>query len=124
MKTVLSKLLEAQPKLLQHPGSATNNALVNELRATVPAPVLAHFLRLVAQGRRGVAVVNNGVCSQCHIRLPSSVAAALVKSEDLHLCEQCGSFLVLPEPVAQPVLAPVVAPKARRVRKYSRQLAA
>ncbi len=120
MKIAMSKLLEAQKTLLQNPASADNATLIEQLRSEIPAPVLAHYLRLVAQGRRGVAVVNHGVCSQCHIRLPASLNAALANTEELHVCEQCGSFLVSgdsPVTVATP-------PPVRRVRKYTRQLAA
>lgn len=126
MKNVMLKLLEAQTTLLRDRENATEHPeVVEQLRATVPAPVLAHYLRLVAQGRKGVAVVRNGVCTQCHIRLPSSLAAVLVKEDDLHMCEQCGAFLIL-DPNAAPVAAPIEkpAPKALRVRRTARPLAA
>ncbi|WP_158277533.1 hypothetical protein [Opitutus sp. ER46] len=117
-------LLEAQKVLLTNSDPKANTPVIEALRAKVPAPVLAHFLRLVAQHRKGVAEVRNGVCSQCHIRLPASMAAVMVKSDDIHVCEQCGSFLVLADlPSAQPTPAPT-APKTPRARKYSRQLAA
>lgn len=123
MKHLMWQLLEAQKTLLANPSTATNGPVVEQLRATVPAPILAHFLRRVAHGQRGVAVVRNGVCAQCHIRLPSSLAAAMVKADEMHVCEQCGTFLVAAETESQPAPAPQP-PKATRVRRYTRQLAA
>jgi hypothetical protein len=120
MNDMMLKLLEAQKTLLLHPGvSAENTRLIEQLRATVPAPVLAHFLRLVAQGRRGVAVVDHGVCTECHLRLPASLAAVIGDSTDLHVCEQCGSFLVATKSTTA---AP--APVAGRGRRFHRRLAA
>ena len=72
------------------------------LRAQVPAPVLAHFDRLIAQGRKGVAEVRHGFCSACHLRLPAAVTATGDTDEDLHLCENCGAYLRFPENTAAP----------------------
>jgi hypothetical protein len=101
MKTSLLELLSAQTMLLQQrPESPLRRTTVLQLAKTVPAPVLAHYLRLIEQGRVGVALVRHGVCSGCHLRIPSGLVAALVKSDDLHLCETCGSYL-LPAPEEQ-----------------------
>ncbi|MFI5335590.1 MAG: hypothetical protein ACHQ5A_02320 [Opitutales bacterium] len=84
------------------PGASTN---ITELRNRVPAPVLAHFDRLLAQGKTGVAEVRHGVCGACHLRLPAAVTSRGADHEDLQLCENCGAYLVFPgeeEPVAKP----------------------
>lgn len=72
-------------------------AILEELRERVPERFLAHYLRLIVQGRRGVALVRHGTCSQCHIRVPASVLPALVTVHDALTCEHCGSYLLLPE---------------------------
>jgi len=78
-----------------------------KLRVQVPAPVLAHFDRLIAQGRKGVAEVHHGVCSACHLRLPAAVTATGATDEDLHLCENCGAYLRFVDETAAPAKLPV-----------------
>jgi hypothetical protein len=119
MKTYLPELLAAQTTLLQQPPeSPLRRTTLLGLASIVPAPVLAHFLRMVEQGRAGVTIVHHGVCSGCHLRLPSGQVAALAKSDAIHLCENCGSYLVLapgdtPAPAARPSV-PVAAPRRRQ----------
>lgn len=85
-----------------------------ELRASVPAPVLAHFDRLVALDRRGVAEVRNGVCGACHLRLPAAMTAGRSDHDELPLCENCGAYLTFPAVE----VAPAVPPPVRRRRHY------
>jgi len=120
MRTLVENLFAAQKTLLQHPAaSPEHRALLEDLRQRIPAPVLAHFLRIVGQGSKGVALVRHGVCGECHLRVASGVAAALIRPTDLHLCENCGRYLLLapeemPAVVARPI--PVVA-AVRKPRK-------
>lgn len=118
MKTFLLELLAAQATLLQQaPASPLRRTVLVHLAEVVPPPVLAHFLRLIERGRTGVAVVRHSVCSGCHLRLPSGQVAALVKSDELHLCECCGSYLLLPpdeEPLPAPPRAAVRVASGRR----------
>jgi hypothetical protein len=105
-------------------GSAASPELKTELekrRERVPPPVLAHFLRSLSCGRRGVAVVRHGVCGECHLRIPSGTVQALFHPVDLHLCENCGCFLVLAaeEKEAQELRA-TVAPVRRAVGRPRR----
>ena len=96
MRTLVETLFAAQGTLLrQSPNSPSCRATLQTLQQRVPAPILAHFLRLVAQQRKGVAEVRHGVCSECHLRIPSSVVAALQKPKELSLCENCGCYLLL-----------------------------
>jgi len=98
MRPLVEKLFAAQNALKSlPPGSPTRTAIVDALRTSVPEPVLAHFLRLVGNGGHGVALVRHGVCSECHIRVPFGLVAALVRPTDLHLCDHCGSYFLLPE---------------------------
>jgi predicted nucleic acid-binding Zn-ribbon protein len=68
-----------------------------KLREKVPVPILAHFDRLIARGRKGVATVRNGACGECHLRLPSGTVAVLACTNDVHLCDNCGRYLHLPD---------------------------
>lgn len=121
MRTLIEKLLAAQTTLLREPATAPEHqAVVAGLREQIPNPVLAHYLRLVEQGRKGVAAVRHNVCTACHMRVPASLTGALMKQNDLTLCENCGCYLYLPEDELQAILpkkpvAAVVTRKARRV---------
>ena len=66
-------------------------------RAEVPAPVLAHFERMLARGKKGVAVVRDGVCTECHLRLTTGKLANLAADNDICLCDNCGRYLYLSE---------------------------
>jgi predicted nucleic acid-binding Zn-ribbon protein len=84
------------------------------LRGVIPAPVLAHFDRLVRVGRAGVAAVRNGVCGSCHLRLPSSQFCSMRGTHDLSVCDNCGAFVYWEEPAAP--VTPVVVRKTSRKR--------
>jgi predicted nucleic acid-binding Zn-ribbon protein len=114
MKAIVEHMFRVQKSL--RPGNAPaeeQQAVLCELREKVPPPILAHYLRLVQNGQNGVAVVRNGICGECHIRVPSGTLSALAKPADLHVCESCGCYLLLPlDEVSQPV-TPRPAPVAR-----------
>ena len=96
-----------------------------ELRAKVPVQILAHFDRLIARGKKGVAIVRNQVCTSCHMSVPIGVIVTLRQVQDIQLCETCGRYLYLPpavesavEPaVAEPVASPKPAKKPRKPKK-------
>ena len=69
---------------------------VNELRARITPPILAHYDRLLAQGKKGLAAVRNQVCTGCHIRVPRAFVLALMHGDDIQICESCGRYLYLP----------------------------
>lgn len=100
-------------QLLQHRLRAGATADTDALRRRVPAPVLAHFDRMIAQGRKGVAEVSHGVCGACHLRLPVVVVVPSAEHADLQLCDNCGAYLIFPtEETATE--APVIKPRRRR----------
>jgi hypothetical protein len=120
MRMTVENLYALQQLQLQTgPVSAEREAMIKLLREKIPAQILGHFDRLIAQGRKGVALVRNGVCRECHIRVPSGTAASLIQSKDLYLCDNCGRYLLLPldeiVPAAEP-LAPQPVP-VRKTRK-------
>jgi len=90
---------------------------MTELRTLIPAPVLAHYNRMVVNGRKPIAEVRHGNCSGCHLRLPSWVQHAANDGE-LHVCDNCGAYLVFvkeEEPVA-----PKRAPRISNAKKLAR----
>jgi predicted nucleic acid-binding Zn-ribbon protein len=78
---------------------------IAELRAKIPAPILGHYDRLVARGKKGLAAVQKQVCTACHMHVPRGVVLTLMHGEDVQLCENCGRYLYLSEQPEFPALA-------------------
>src|SRR5258708_39567880 len=98
MRQVMENLLALQNhELATEPVSPGQKAEIARLREQVPAPILAHFERLVARGKNGVAIARHGACGECHLRLPTGTMAALAYTNEVHLCDNCGRYLYLPE---------------------------
>ena len=107
------------------PLTAAHQAEILKLREQVPAPVLGHFDRLIARGKKGVAIARNGACSECHLRLASGTMAALAKTGEIHICDNCGRYLYLPEEKpasANDSPAPTKVPAKSRPRRIRRNL--
>ena len=85
-----------------------------ELRAKVPVQILAHFDRLIARGKKGVAIVRNQVCTSCHMSVPIGVIVTLRQGQDIQLCETCGRYLYLPPDVETAVAEPAASPKPEK----------
>lgn len=118
MRTTIEHLLALQKLVLPSASSAPERqARIDELRKLVPPPVLTHFDRMVSHGRKGVALVRHGVCSECHIRVPVGTLASLVAPNDVYLCDICGCYLLLPlEEVPAATNPSKPRPVARRAR--------
>lgn len=99
MNDVLQNLLKLQALEFGEAREKNIESRKTELRAGVPAPVLGHYDRLVVRGKKGVAVVRNQVCTGCHMRLPIGTINTLMQDQDIQLCEICGRYLYLPDPV-------------------------
>ena len=99
MRKVMEQLLALQNlQFDEHSRISRSNAEMEKLRDKVPTPILAHYERLVLRGRKGVAMVRAGVCSECHLRITRGKLANLsATANELHLCDNCGRYLYLPE---------------------------
>lgn len=86
---------------------------VEQARLGLPTYLLGHHDRLVARGKRSLAVVRNGVCGACHIRLPLGHQHPAARGGDLDVCDNCGVFL---EWEVCEVPVEVVKPAAKRGR--------
>ena len=69
---------------------------ISQLRSDIPEGILNHFDRLLARGKKGVAIARNGVCSECHLKISSGTLGTLPHRTDIHLCDSCGRYLYLP----------------------------
>jgi len=126
MNDIIKILLQLQS--LEFNGKATPDQAKQaaELRAKVPPPILAHYDRLVARGKKGVALIRNqSSCSACHISVPRGVVLTLMHNTDVQLCGNCGRYLYLPEVTEPTTLPEAVAPKKiSKPRKPKAQLQA
>jgi predicted nucleic acid-binding Zn-ribbon protein len=118
MNDLLTNLLKLQALDFSETAEKNAEALREELRSRVPQPVLGHYDRLVARGKKGIAMVRNQVCTGCHMRLPIGTINTLMQDQDIQLCDTCGRYLVLAEPeVSQPEEPSVTTKPARKPRK-------
>lgn len=111
MNELLSTLLKLQALDFADSPAKDAEAQRAELRTQVPLPILGHYDRLIARGKKGVAMVRNQVCTGCHMRLPIGTINTLMQGQDIQLCDTCGRYLCLAEPVETPVPEPVAASK-------------
>jgi predicted nucleic acid-binding Zn-ribbon protein len=126
MIELLQTLLKLQALEFEEVEAKVSEATIAALRAKVPPQVLGHYDRLVARGKKGVAMVRGQVCTGCHMRLPIGTIMTLKHDEDIQLCESCGRYLYLApeaetetaEP-AESAPAPKAAKKTRKPKKSS-----
>jgi len=125
MNQLLQNLVELQSLEFGTAEDKNVGAAKAELRAKVPSQILAHYDRLVARGKKGVAIVREQVCTSCHMRLPIGVIMTLMHGQDIQLCESCGRYLYLP-PVSKTEVAEVADdPKPKKkTRKPKKSLQA
>jgi len=121
MKKMMENLLTLQDlQLRRGRGVRERETEIEALRSQIPEPILGHYDRLLARGKKGVALVNHGVCSECHMRVPIGTLVTLAHGQDVQLCGNCGRYLFLPagEPFTDAKPAPAAtAPATRRGRK-------
>lgn len=115
---VIERLLELQ-KLEMGPEAEApeNRPIIDALRKEIPEPILGHYDRLRARGKK-VALVRHGVCSGCQMKLATGVHAALLRDEDIAMCDNCARYLLvapdLPPSTPEP---PPKSPVRRKRRK-------
>lgn len=119
MRELMEKLLALQA-IEMGPRKSAKESEREQLRAAIPEPVLGHLDRLLARGKKGVSVIRNGVCSECHIRVSTGTLQTLAHGSDIQICGNCGRYLHLPDselPGKAEVPAAVKPPVARRRRR-------
>jgi hypothetical protein len=111
MNIVLQDLLKLQALDFGEATAKNVEAQTAALRGNIPQPIIGHYDRLRARGKKGVAVVRNQVCTGCHMRVPIGQITVLMRGEDIQLCETCGRYLYLPDPAEAEFLSKVEAAK-------------
>lgn len=66
---------------------------IARLRSIIPASILGYHDRMLQRGKRTIVPVLDGVCSACQTPVPVGQLARLRSSQDLELCDHCGTFI-------------------------------
>jgi predicted nucleic acid-binding Zn-ribbon protein len=102
MKELIENLVKLQTLEFPKTTDPAAQKQAAELRILIPAPILAHYDRLVQRGKKGVAGVRNQVCTGCHVQVPRATVVTLMHGDDIQICESCGRYLYLTEAAAEP----------------------
>lgn len=118
---VIQRLLELQ-ELEKGPKAAAPEARrsAETIRKEIPEQILAHYDRLIAHGKKAVVLVRRatGVCTGCQMKLASGNYAALLRDDDIGMCDTCGRYLVMePEAPASATPPPPEKPAPKKRRK-------
>ena len=113
MKDLLKDLARLQAIELMEVKEKDRDTAIQELRARIPVPILVHYDRLMARGKKGIIAVRNQVCTGCHMRLPIGLITTLMHGTDIQLCDSCGRYLYLPENTGTEMLAQAAAEAAQ-----------
>jgi len=119
MIKLMENLLALQ-ELQWRKGKGAHEGDVEALRKGIPGPILDHYDRLQVRGKKGVAILRNGVCTECHMRVPIGTLVTLARGQDVQLCGNCGRYLFLPagEPVGGTKSSvPTATPRSRKAKK-------
>ena len=68
--------------------------LIAKLRSQIPPPILDHYDRLHAGGKKGAVAIRNQVCTGCHLQVPRATVITLMRGDDIQLCGNCGRYLL------------------------------
>lgn len=118
MKQLMENLFKLQTLEFDDSARERQTIQINELRGKIPAPILGHYDRLRARGKKGVAAVRHQVCTGCHMSVPLAAVMTIKHGHDIQLCDACGRYLYLPKEEEAP--APPPTKVAKPVRKKSR----
>ncbi len=90
---------------------------INRLRPKIPHTVLSHHDRIRTKGRRSIAPVQDWICHGCYITIPIGLRQPLSLANDLFVCENCGSYIYLPDGTENRPLdiSPAVSKRSKKI---------
>lgn len=71
------------------------DAKLEEMEASLPAPVRSRYQRIAAKQPRVVVPVIRGTCYGCFVQVPTALASDADRNEEIRSCQNCGRFLYL-----------------------------
>lgn len=95
MNKILSHLLTLQNIALESPSKDASEVLA--LREKIPAQMLTRFDKFLDRGKKGIALVQNGVCKGCQIQVPVGTVNTLLQGTGACVCGNCGRYLYMLE---------------------------
>jgi hypothetical protein len=123
VRNILENLLALQNVELV-PGKATpeRDAQILALRDRIPQRLLTHYDSLMANGRKGVALVRHGVCGECRQLVGASALNGFLHDDPIQICIHCRRFLYWSAPEAEglPAAARRTHPASRRKNSPAR----
>lgn len=123
MKNLMQNLVRLQTLEFDEPETTGNEAMIVELRGKIPVPILGHYDRLRARGKKGVAAVRHQVCTGCHMSVPLASVMTLKHGTDVQLCDTCGRYLYLPaEEETAPSPPPAPLKRGRKPRRIAKSV--
>lgn len=114
---IMQTLFALQTLEFDQPVQPNTEERIAELRRKIPAPILGHYDRLGARGKKGLAVVRHQTCTGCHMRLPLGVFLNLLHGRDVYLCDNCQRYLFAQEEVVGEFDLQVEKSAARQARR-------
>ena len=117
VKIILENLLALQNvELVRGKATQERDAQILSLRDKIPQRLLAHYDSLMANGRKGVALVRDGLCSECRQLVGASALNGFLHDDPIQICIHCRRFLYWSEPEADgtPAAARRTHPASRR----------
>lgn len=121
MNELLENLIKLQSLEFEETTPKNAGATTAELRHKILPQILAHYDRLVAKGKKGVAAVRGQTCTGCHMQVPLAAVMTLKHGTDIQLCESCGRYLYLLVETESPAPAAPVK-RGRKPRASKRDL--
>jgi predicted nucleic acid-binding Zn-ribbon protein len=87
----------------------------NAAAQTLPRPLLERYQWLIGAGRSPAVVpIEKGVCSGCHVRLPTMLEHRAACSLALYTCPYCRRLLYAPGLLGEDPRPPAKAPRRAR----------
>lgn len=113
----MERMFELQSLEFEETIQPNTEKRIASLRAKIPTPILAHYDRLCARGKKGVALLHHQTCTGCHMNVPLGVILELKRHEDVRCCDNCGRYLYLREEAVEDCLAPAAPPVVKAGRR-------
>ena len=114
MNELMTTMLRIQDLQLDQEEDPDTHSELKKLRKKIPVQIIGHFDRMLARGKKAIALVKNRTCGGCRMQIPIGTIAILMRNEDIRLCDNCGRYLhFVPEPPAPEEPVPVKRKRGR-----------